>query len=568
MNRVQSVSSNLNVRRPQSAKSKSAPTCKSIPEEDEDDSLSSSSRNNSLKLKTSTSSTTSSTSTSSSSPPPNNKSPLEQSTPNTSSSIPTSTSLNNSSGERSHQQPSPHSPQPTISIRKRTIDELVRVEKGYVNDMTTLIDVFYNPFKNEDLIPKDHLYTLFCNICELRALHHNFLITLEKRCSNWDNEKTTVGDLFLPMMGPFQKLYEVYINNYEKAFSLTKYIKISPNYSNVQKLIYSYEKDPRCRSLDFGSFLVMPVQRLPRYLVLLKEIEKNTTQMDHPDLNLTQLALVQLHDLTLYLNESKRKSSDVDKIQEIKNSVFGVDSVIGGSKYIMEGPLSMSKGLVASSKKDLYVYLFKECIICAEPYQNGNSSSSNSKNKKKQSKHSTPTSLSASLSTSTASGRRNSNENVLSGGVSISSSSSLSSSSLYSSLSATLSHHHTGSNNNSSGNSPNGGSPHNTYHSTLFKSIMFSDVKAISNLKNFKDSFQVVTSKKVYTFVASTTEIRDKWMSSMQDCMNCTTPPPSPTTTPKNSRLNSNSSILSASSNSPSSSPIFLSPAQRRRNRD
>ncbi|KAN0055719.1 hypothetical protein ACTA71_011602 [Dictyostelium dimigraforme] len=455
-----------------------------------------------------------------------------------------------------------------IYQRKRALEEMLKVERGYVQDMTTLIDVFKKPFAEDNIFPKQHLFTLFCNIEELKELHQQFLNDIEKKFepTNGKPADLNIGDLFLPFMGSFQKLYEVYINNYEKAFALTRYFKINPNYQDIQKSIYQKEKDPRCRHLDFGSFLVIPIQRLPRYIVLLKEMEKHTST-DNPDFNFIALSLVQLQDLTLYLNESKRKSSNSDKIDDIKQSVFGATAIIGQSKYIMEGQLSLLKGVVASTKKDLFIYLFKDCIICTEinsNYQKDGSNNNNSNNSNgnlgnscsnsnsgNNSNNSSPNNLTPKKQTFKSISTSSSTPNNLSQSSSSSSSSS-------SSPNNTLTH---------SISSGNGTPPLSTqlnnsnifYQRVIFKSIAFSDVKAISALKNFKDSFQVVTSKKVYTFVAPNTDNRDKWVSVLNDLQQQLTPPPSPTLSRSNrftgslsptlKRKNRNSVQLSQSNN-------------------
>eukprot|EP01133_Synstelium_polycarpum_P020520 gene20520-24631_t len=393
---------------------------------------------------------------------------------------------------------------PAVSHRRKCINELVRVEQGYVTDMTTLIDVFYTPFKA--LVDEDSLFLLFCNIIELRNTHIKLLERFEACMRDW-NEESTIGDVFLPFMGDFQKLYEVYINNYEKAFAYTRYLKSNPAHAALHKMILTNEGNPRCRNLDFGSFLVLPVQRIPRYIILLKEIEKHTSA-DHPDLSLCALTQCTLHDLTLYLNESKRKSSNTDKIQEIKSSVQGSDAIIGESKFIMEGALSLMKGgMVASAKKDLYVYLFKDCIICTEQQHSSGSSAA----KKLKSK----TLPSPQLTTQ------------------------LSSMSLNASFSPS-----------SSPTSSPGGM---VSTKTLFKSILISEIKAVSILKNFKVSFQIVTSKKAYTFNTTSSDIRDKWTSALNDLIQSITPPPSPS--PRQHRKSLPQSI---------SENNFLSPRNRR----
>lgn len=466
---------------------------------------------------------------------------------------------------------SSHSPSTPTTMRKRTIDELLKVERSYVTDMNTLIDVFYHPFKSEECFPKEYLYTLFCNIEEIRGVHQTFLESLEKRILiGWDNEKSTVGELFLPFMGSFQKLYEVYINNYEKAFAFTRYIKANPQYNDVLKSIHQKECDNRCRSLDIGSFLVIPVQRIPRYIVLLSEIEKQTPQ-GHPDLNQVSLALVQLRDLTLFLNESKRQFSNDEKIQEIKQSIEGgLDNTIlpNQCKFIMEGNLFLLKGVVASTKKDLFIYLFKEFILCTEnisPHKLKSSSLKfNSHNHSSNNSHSNNSSgQNSNCSSPMLSQSSNNGSNVRSSSL-IGLTNSTTTSSSQGSPSA-------------SGNNSNSGSVHNTIRNkSLFKKILFSEIKAVSVLKNFKDTFQVVTSKKVYTFVAQSTESRDKWFGAINDLLSSITPPPSPTL-PRhtiNNNNNNNNNLSTTSTNNSrhsiqlTSSPSLQSPTvSKRKNR-
>ena len=46
----------------------------------------------------------------------------------------------------------------------------------------------------------------------------------------------------------------------------------------------------RCHGLDLTSFLIMPVQRVPRYRMLIEEIVKQTPP-DHPDMQSLATAL-------------------------------------------------------------------------------------------------------------------------------------------------------------------------------------------------------------------------------------------------------------------------------------
>lgn len=42
------------------------------------------------------------------------------------------------------------------------------------------------------------------------------------------------------------------------------------------------QKDPACHGLDLESLLILPVQRIPRYIMLLKDLYRHTPPA-HPD---------------------------------------------------------------------------------------------------------------------------------------------------------------------------------------------------------------------------------------------------------------------------------------------
>ena len=49
-----------------------------------------------------------------------------------------------------------------------------------------------------------------------------------------------------------------------------------------EKYLQKAKENTECRGLDLLSYLIMPVQRLPRYVLLLSELRKNTS-LKHAD---------------------------------------------------------------------------------------------------------------------------------------------------------------------------------------------------------------------------------------------------------------------------------------------
>ena len=119
----------------------------------------------------------------------------------------------------------------------------------------------------------------------------------------------TVGEIFV-QLAPFMKMYASYANNYESAARLlAEYRKKKPRF---EEFCLECEADPRSRGLALGSFIIMPVQRIPRYKMLLAELVKYSE--DIPDFPTLEDALQKVAEVALEINESIRR---YEKQQEL-----------------------------------------------------------------------------------------------------------------------------------------------------------------------------------------------------------------------------------------------------------
>eukprot|EP00968_Pinguiococcus_pyrenoidosus_P027384 scaffold7375_cov268-Pinguiococcus_pyrenoidosus.AAC.34 len=69
-------------------------------------------------------------------------------------------------------------------------------------------------------------------------------------------------------------MYSDYLQNYENA--LEKVSELSQRSSAFDRIVQAGANDPRCRGKNLTSYLIMPVQRIPRYKMLLEELHKRT----------------------------------------------------------------------------------------------------------------------------------------------------------------------------------------------------------------------------------------------------------------------------------------------------
>ena len=87
------------------------------------------------------------------------------------------------------------------------------------------------------------------------------------------------------------------------------------------------------------SFLILPIQRLPRYVMLLNDL-LNHTEVEHRDhKDLTQ-ALKTLQTTTDYVNEQKRASENIDLISKIQKKIVHCPNLVEPHRrFLKEGYL-------------------------------------------------------------------------------------------------------------------------------------------------------------------------------------------------------------------------------------
>ncbi|MEQ2180979.1 FYVE, RhoGEF and PH domain-containing protein 4, partial [Goodea atripinnis] len=152
--------------------------------------------------------------------------------------------------------------------------ELLHTEKAYVARLNLLDQVFCAKMMeeaNKGTFPVDVVKNIFSNITSIHAFHSQFLLpALEKRMGEWASTQR-IGDI-LQKLTPFLKMYAEYVKNFDKAMELLKqWTDRSPQF-----------KAEICGSLTLQHHMLEPVQRVPRYEMLLKDYLKKLPQ-DDPD---------------------------------------------------------------------------------------------------------------------------------------------------------------------------------------------------------------------------------------------------------------------------------------------
>ena len=98
--------------------------------------------------------------------------------------------------------------------------------------------------------------------------------------------------------------------------------------------------------------MILPIQRIPRYELLIKDLLKNTWK-SHPDYSGLQEALANVKDAAVKLNRAKAFSESRKKIMTLKGFQSQGSGSMGGSGSSLLSPMSQISPVYMSSNSNL-----------------------------------------------------------------------------------------------------------------------------------------------------------------------------------------------------------------------
>ena len=122
---------------------------------------------------------------------------------------------------------------------------------------------------------------------------------------------------------------------------------------------------PEARGLSLQAFLVTPVQRIPRYKMLLEDMLKHTPE-DHPDHENLRNALKLVSEIAKSVNETIRNHELMLKMLDIQKSIIGFPQniLVPGRRFLKSGKvLKMSRRAVQLR----HIFLFSDMILFSSP---------------------------------------------------------------------------------------------------------------------------------------------------------------------------------------------------------
>ena len=125
--------------------------------------------------------------------------------------------------------------------------------------------------------------------------------------------------------------------------------------------LQEFLKQKRAENKPLSHFLILPVQRVPRYVLLLTELKKNTATFseDYKDIN---DAVEMIKDITSEINEKKRKIENLAQCMQIQESLNGLpESIVSDDRVFVEQFVFIKKEI----KHQRLFFLFNDIVIVA-----------------------------------------------------------------------------------------------------------------------------------------------------------------------------------------------------------
>eukprot|EP01080_Neovahlkampfia_damariscottae_P005711 gene5711-9531_t len=186
--------------------------------------------------------------------------------------------------------------------RSRIIQEILDTEEGYLKSLQDLQTCYFTPLRNSKKFSTVILDSLESNYDEILFVNTELNEQLKFQAKNAIEGSECVGLCFIALEQPFLKAYQKYYLNYENVSTLLR------NEKKTNPEFDSFIEEQRKKSpLQFGSYLIMPIQRI-RYTTLLKVLIENTDK-DHMDYENLENALKVVEQVTVSINTSLRSDS-------------------------------------------------------------------------------------------------------------------------------------------------------------------------------------------------------------------------------------------------------------------
>ncbi|OOQ83157.1 putative Rho guanyl nucleotide exchange factor [Penicillium brasilianum] len=308
------------------------------------------------------------------------------------------TSLSPSAEQSMRAEPrkSPSPEQRRLKKRRHVIKELVDTEYTFGKDMKVVDDIYKGTSSSCLDLSAEDVKILFANSDQIAQFSFNFQDTLKKaarsvyimpKSQRWSSKRsarqnrsadvaddqngadgstsdlekdraTAIGEAFTLHIPQMEKVYTEYLKNHEAANKKLQILQRNQKVSIWLNECREWASD-LTSAWDLDSLLVKPVQRILKYPLLLSELLESTPH-DHPDRIHLQTALQEVTDISVRINEMKKRADLVGQVVGRKRNQSDVRAGLSKAFGRRTEKLRQQVGLSEMFQDKEYDYLFQK----------------------------------------------------------------------------------------------------------------------------------------------------------------------------------------------------------------
>eukprot|EP01132_Coremiostelium_polycephalum_P002674 gene2674-3317_t len=246
-----------------------------------------------------------------------------------------------------------------VAYRARVAQEIYQTEMDYVKNLNICITCYMEPLLKSEVLTKEQAKTIFSDIHIIYSFGNKLLEKLKPRLEKWYTYQK-LGDIFC-FIAECLKVYATYVQNYNHSMVAIEELKKKEKFLTA---LTDCQALPNVKNLVLPAFLILPIQRVPRYNLLLTDMVKHTWS-EHPDYKDLCEANDRMKSVASFLNEKKREGESFTKFTEIQTSFTGKAPLLfsPSRRLIKEG----AGFLLNQKKEEIILYLFNDILVYGKP---------------------------------------------------------------------------------------------------------------------------------------------------------------------------------------------------------
>eukprot|EP01083_Nonionella_stella_P153011 491105_1 len=249
--------------------------------------------------------------------------------------------------------------------RSKVLDEIVESESLYLNYIKALHNNFIAPILNMKLqtFENNPQVSIFTRVLEQIIVTNGDFFSEIQECIK---SEAKVPHVFVK----YSKLFTIY-SQYARSYGMFSDLvhqEVEDN-STFADFVDECTAKPDNNNQALFSLLIMPVQRIPRYILFLETLAKKTKPGD-PGANALKDATSEMKVTALGINEAIRKHDGLKEVADLEKQFRGEPNLVGPNRFLVHSGV-MNK-LNRRGGHDQYMFhLFTDIITYSQQLQSG-----------------------------------------------------------------------------------------------------------------------------------------------------------------------------------------------------